>query len=35
MAVAAIQRRQGKWSESTANFEKAASLNPKDADLLV
>jgi TolB-like protein/Flp pilus assembly protein TadD len=34
MAVAAIQRRQGKWNESTANFEKAASLNPKDADLL-
>ena len=35
MAVAAIQRRQGKWTESTANFEKAESLNPKDADLLV
>lgn len=34
-AVAAIQRRQGKWSESTANFEKAVSLNPKDADLLL
>ncbi len=34
-AIAAIQRRQGKWSESTANFEKAVSLNPKDADLLL
>ena len=34
-AIAAIQRRQGKWSESTANFEKATSLNPKDADLLL
>src|SRR5213595_1980566 len=30
LAVGAIQRRQGKWSESTANIEKAASLNPKD-----
>src|SRR5438067_3595547 len=30
LAVGAIQRRQGKWSESTANLEKAASLNPKD-----
>ena len=29
-AIAAIQRRQGKWAESTANFEKAVSLNPKD-----
>src|SRR5213593_3139337 len=28
--IAAIQRRQGKWADSTANFEKAASLNPKD-----
>jgi TolB-like protein/Tfp pilus assembly protein PilF len=27
----AIQRRQGKWAESTANLEKAVSLNPKDA----
>ncbi|HXA08842.1 MAG TPA: tetratricopeptide repeat protein, partial [Chthoniobacterales bacterium] len=34
-AIAAIQRRQGKWNESTANFEKAVSLNPKDADLLL
>jgi TolB-like protein/Tfp pilus assembly protein PilF len=30
LAVGAIQRRQGKWPESTANLEKAASLNPKD-----
>jgi len=30
LALGAIQRRQGKWAESTANFEKAVSLNPKD-----
>ena len=30
MALAAIQRRQGKWAECTANFEKAAELSPKD-----
>jgi TolB-like protein/Tfp pilus assembly protein PilF len=30
LSLAAIQRRQGKWVESTANFEKAVSLNPKD-----
>jgi len=30
LSLAAIQRRQGKWGESTANFEKAVSLNPKD-----
>ena len=34
-AIGAIQRRQGRWSESTANFEKAEALNPKDADLLL
>ncbi|HZR06232.1 MAG TPA: tetratricopeptide repeat protein [Candidatus Udaeobacter sp.] len=28
--LGAIQRRQGKWAESTANLEKAVSLNPKD-----
>jgi TolB-like protein/Flp pilus assembly protein TadD len=33
-AIAAIQRRQGKWAESTANFEKAASLDPKNASVL-
>jgi TolB-like protein/Flp pilus assembly protein TadD len=31
LAIGAIQRRQGKWKESTKNLEKAASLNPKDA----
>ena len=30
LAIGAIQRRQGKWAESTANIEKSASLNPKD-----
>jgi TolB-like protein/Flp pilus assembly protein TadD len=33
-AIAAIQRRQGKWTESTANFEKSASLDPKNANVL-
>jgi eukaryotic-like serine/threonine-protein kinase len=28
--IGAIQRRQGKWIESTANLEKAVDLNPKD-----
>jgi len=31
LAIGAIQRRQGKWDESTANLEKAVSLNPKDS----
>src|SRR5438874_5072440 len=31
LAIGAIQRRQGKWAESTANLEKSATLNPKDA----
>ena len=30
MAIAAIQRRQGRWAECTANFEKALQLSPKD-----
>ena len=30
LSIGAIQRRQGKWADSTANLEKAASLNPKD-----
>jgi TolB-like protein/Tfp pilus assembly protein PilF len=30
LAIGAIQRRQGRWAESTANLEKATSLNPKD-----
>ncbi len=34
MAIGAIERRQGKWAESTANLEKAASLSPKDAWVL-
>jgi tetratricopeptide (TPR) repeat protein len=28
--IGAIQRRQGKWAESTANLEKAVSLSPKN-----
>src|SRR5947199_1794652 len=34
MAIGAIERRQGKWAQSTANLEKAASLSPKDAWVL-
>src|SRR6478736_4153450 len=34
MAIGAIQRRQGKWAESTANLEKAAALDPKNASVL-
>ncbi len=34
MAIGAIQRRQGKWHESTTNFEKAAQLDPKNAAVL-
>ena len=34
MAIGAIERRQGKWKESTANLQKAASLSPKDAWVL-
>jgi serine/threonine-protein kinase len=30
MAIGAIQRRQGKWAESTANLEKSAALDPKN-----
>ena len=33
-AIGSIQRRQGKWAESNANFEKAAALDPKNADIL-
>ena len=33
-AMAAIQRRQGKWDESSASYEKAVSLDPQDAILL-
>ncbi len=34
MAIGAIQRRQGKWAESTANFERATTLDPKNASVL-
>jgi tetratricopeptide (TPR) repeat protein len=34
MAIGAIERRQGKWAQSTANLEKAASLSPMDAWIL-
>lgn len=30
LALGAIQRRQGKWTESNASLEKAVALNPKD-----
>jgi len=35
MAIGAIQRRQGRWAESTANLEKATELDPKDASVLL
>jgi tetratricopeptide (TPR) repeat protein len=35
LAIGAIERRQGKWAQSTANLEKAASLSPKDAWVLI
>jgi len=31
LAIGAIQRRQGKWAESNANLEKAASLSPNES----
>jgi TolB-like protein len=34
LALGAIQRRLGKWSESTASLEKASSLNPKGSWVL-
>jgi TolB-like protein/Flp pilus assembly protein TadD len=34
LAIGAIQRRQGKWTESTANLEKSAALDPRDANTL-
>src|SRR5262249_49213304 len=33
--IGAIQRRQGKWAESTANLEKAAGLDPRNATILL
>src|SRR6266487_2136907 len=35
LAISSIQRRQGKWAESTANLEKAATLDPKNTNLLI
>src|SRR6266699_3220583 len=35
MAIGAIQRRQGRWAESTANLEKAAALDPKNSSVLL
>jgi len=35
MAIGAIQRRQGKWAESTAKLEKSGALDPKNANNLI
>jgi TolB-like protein/Flp pilus assembly protein TadD len=35
LAIGSIQRRQGKWAESTANLEKAATLDPKNTNVLM
>src|SRR5213592_2436648 len=35
LAIGSIQRRQGKWVESTANLEKAAELDPKNSSVLL
>jgi TolB-like protein/Flp pilus assembly protein TadD len=35
LAIGSIQRRQGKWAESTANLEKAAELDPKNTTILI
>ncbi|MEY2480440.1 MAG: hypothetical protein QOI04_1367 [Verrucomicrobiota bacterium] len=34
LSLGAIQRRQGKWAESTANFERAATVSPKESWIL-
>ncbi len=34
MASAAVQRRQGRWAGSIADFEKAVQLNPRSADAI-
>jgi TolB-like protein/Tfp pilus assembly protein PilF len=34
MSIGAIQRRQGKWPESTTNLEKSAALDPKNLTVL-
>src|SRR5207245_4171775 len=35
LAIGSIQRRQGRWVESTANLEKAAELDPKNSSILL
>src|SRR5918996_3870933 len=35
LAIGSIQRRQGKWAESTADLEKAATLDPKNTHVLL
>jgi TolB-like protein len=35
LAIGSIQRRQGKWAESNANLEKAATLDPKNTNVLI
>jgi len=35
LAIGSIQRRQGKWAESNASLEKAATLDPKNANVLM
>jgi TolB-like protein/Flp pilus assembly protein TadD len=35
LAIGSIQRRQGKWAQSTANLEKSAALDPKNANVLI
>ena len=34
MAMAAVQRRQGRWPEAVANFEKAVQLDPRSTDAI-
>ena len=34
LSLAAIERRQGRWAQSTADFEKAESVSPKDTFVL-
>src|SRR5438094_248531 len=35
LAIGSIQRRQGKWAESNASLEKAATLDPKNTNILM
>jgi len=34
MATAAVQRRQGRWTDAVANFEKAVELSPRSTDAI-